>query len=240
MIWLYSGTPGSGKSYHVALDVYSRLKKGKRVISNTTYNLKYIKQKHHNNFTYKDNSELTVDFLESYSNENHVQGFEGQTLLVIDECSVIFNSRDYSRSDRMKWIVFLQQHRKLGYNIILIAQNDRMIDRQIRCFIEYDVKHRNVKNFKLFGAFLALLFGGSFFVAVTYWYGMREKVDAEFIPFRKKISRFYNTFEIFNEESKAPAPEAGKSEAKGSMLPARAARKPKAKIKRKINNLIKV
>lgn len=27
-IWLYTGTPGSGKSYHAARDIVKRLKKG--------------------------------------------------------------------------------------------------------------------------------------------------------------------------------------------------------------------
>lgn len=39
MIYLYSGTPGSGKSYHAAADIYYRLKRSKktnryRVIAN--------------------------------------------------------------------------------------------------------------------------------------------------------------------------------------------------------------
>lgn len=203
MIWLYSGTPGSGKSYHVAKEVYERLKHGKRVIANTTYNLSLLKERRRALFTYRDNSELTVDFLMEYSAEHHKQGVEGQTLVVVDECSIIWNSRDYSRKDRMQWITFLQQHRKLGYNIIMITQNDRMIDRQIRGFVEYEVKHRNVKNFKLFGALLSLVLGGgSLFAAITYWYGMKERIDVEFMPFRRRIGKFYRTFEIFDESMK--------------------------------------
>lgn len=245
MIWMYSGTPGSGKSYHAAKDVYKRLKSGKSVISNTYYNLKLINKKYHDNFTYKDNSELTVKFLEDYSKENHVVGVEGQTLLVIDECSVMFNSRDYARKDRMQWIRLLQQHRKLGYNIILISQSDRMIDRQIRNFIENDVKHRNVKNFKLFGALISFIFGGSLFLAITYWYGIREVIDREFIPFSKRIAKFYNTYEIFDEEKKKdeePAEELGMSVAQGSPIPRQVVqkkiRKPMSKTKRLIKKIM--
>jgi hypothetical protein len=245
MIWLYSGTPGSGKSYHCAKDVYSRLKSGKRVIANTVYNLGLIKESNREKFTYKDNSELTVKFLEDYSKENHVTGVEGQTLLVIDECSVMFNSRDYARKDRMEWITLLQQHRKLGYNIILIAQSDRMIDRQIRNFIEYDVKHRSVKNFKIFGVILSLFAGGNLFAAVTYWYGMREKIEAEFIPYSKRIAKFYNTFEIFDEEKKKdvqPDAALGMSVSKGSPMPRQVGqkkiRKPMSKTKRLIKKIM--
>lgn len=204
MIKLYSGTPGSGKSYHAAVDVYDRLRQGKPVISNTTYNMKYIQLKNREKFTYIDNSDLTVDFLEKYAFENHKPGREGQTLLIIDECAVMFNSREYSRNDRMRWITFLQQHRKLGFNITLISQSDRMIDRQIRAFIEYDVKHRNAKNFHVFGFFLSLFFGGSLFTCVTYWYGIKERVNMEFLRYRRKIAKFYNTYQIFNKQDSTP------------------------------------
>ena len=56
MIWLYSGTPGSGKSFHAARDVYYRLRKKrgfKYVIANfaISANTKYFK--------FVDNFELT-------------------------------------------------------------------------------------------------------------------------------------------------------------------------------------
>ena len=38
------------------------------------------------------------------------------------------------------------QHRKLGYRVILIAQFDRMLDRQIRSVLEYEYIHRKVRT----------------------------------------------------------------------------------------------
>ena len=182
MISLYSGTPGSGKSLYAAYVIWSRLMAGRRVIGNFAINYDAFGKradKARRFYTWMDNSELSPKNLQAFAEENHEVGREGQTLIIIDECSVMFNSRDITRSDRMAWITFFQQHRKLGYDVILIAQQDRMIDRQIRGFIEVEYKYRNIKRYKLFGWFLSLLFGG-FFVRVQLWYGMRLKDNAEF------------------------------------------------------------
>ena len=78
--------------------------------------------------------------------DNHKIGKEGQTLVVIDECQIIFNCRDFGRKDRNAWVTFFAQHRKLGFNVILITQSDRMLDRQIRSLVEEEVKHRKLNN----------------------------------------------------------------------------------------------
>ena len=214
MIYLYSGTPGSGKSLHVAHDIVSKLSRGQRVIANFPINEKLISRNFLGNllkkdgkyfnkkigdFVYKDNSDLTVDFLVRYAQTHHRKGKEGQTLLVIDECSVLFNPREYMKSDRLKWIKFFQMHRHLGYNVILISQTDRLIDRQIRTFIEYDVKHRKANNYGSIG-FIFTVLRLPLFIAVTYWYGVREKCGVDFFTYRKKYSRIYDSFVAFDKQ----------------------------------------
>lgn len=199
MITLYSGTPGSGKSLYAAYVIWRRLLAGKRVIGNFAINYDAFGRyagKAEQYYTWLDNSELTPQALIDYAKEHHVVGKEGQTLIVIDECAVMFNSRDFSRADRMRWIVFFQQHRKLGYDVILIAQQDRMIDRQIRGFIETEFKYRCVKRYKLFGLILSLITGGMF-VRVETWYGMRLRISSEMFVLNRRKARIYNTFEVF-------------------------------------------
>ena len=195
MIYFYSGTPGSGKSLHVARDIYIRLNRNKKypnVIANFMINEKMIKNKKAK-FIYKDNSELTVEFLLDYALENHKIGVENQTLVVVDECSVIWNSRSWMKDhDRMEWLKFFVQHRKLGYNFILISQTDRQIDRQIRSLFEYEVKHRKVNNFKI-GRLLPV----PTFAAITYWYGLNERLGVEFFTYRRKWSKFYDSYGTF-------------------------------------------
>ena len=130
MIYLYSGTPGSGKSLHCAMTVTNWARLGYPVICNFECNLEKYKR---SKFTYISNDELTPERLKKISRD-HFNGKrvkEGSLLLVIDECQLMFNSREWQKSGRANWLEFFTQHRKYGYDIILIAQFDRMIDRQI-------------------------------------------------------------------------------------------------------------
>jgi hypothetical protein len=72
---------------------------------------------------------------------------EGQGLLILDEAQLIFNSRGWEKN--MGWIEFFTQHRKLGWNVILIAHDIQMIDSQIRPLCEYESRFRNLQKVKV-------------------------------------------------------------------------------------------
>lgn len=192
MIYLYSGTPGSGKSYHVVADIYYRLKK-KKGFTKVIANFPVKTSKGQENFTYMDNFDLTTANLKKYALKNHKIGLEGQTLVVIDEAQIIFNSRSWNGdgNERMEWIKFFSQHRKLGFNFILIAQFDRMLDRQIRCLIEYEIAHMKINNY-----FRVLPL--TCFLAVTRWYGQKMKLTHDIMVYRPKIANLYDTFAMFD------------------------------------------
>lgn len=215
MIELYSGTPGSGKSLHTARVIYDRLVWAcKPVIANFPINRSMVywskgqlkkmgkkpdykpKKRKAGHFFYVSDDHLTPEFLVAYAHKFHKPRKEHQTLLVIDECSsdLLFSNRSWQNKNRMKWIRFFQQHRKLGFDIILVAQSDKLIDKQIKAFIEYEVKHRKASNFGTVGKILGLLGGGSMFVAVKVWYGIREKTGSEFFRFRKFYDKFYDSY----------------------------------------------
>ena len=199
---MYTGTPGSGKSLHVARYIYRELLMKRRIIANFDINETFFKKKRHGFFLHMDNSDLTPEKLMAWAVCHHRRSpsghiVEGQTTIILDECQILFNSREWNMKDRLKWCTFFTQHRKYGYNVILITQFDRLIDRQIRSLVEYEVKHRKVSNFKTLGAFLGLLFGGNLFVAVTTWYGMKEKISSEFFVGRKRYFAMYDSFKIF-------------------------------------------
>jgi len=204
MITLYSGTPGSGKSLHVAREIEAQLKGSKRsVIANFPINMNLITKngkRKTGSFIYRKNDELTSDFLIEYAKQNHVAGKEAQSIVVIDEAGIMFNSRDFGSWDRKGWINFFMTHRHYGYNIILVAQIDRLIDRQIRAFIEYNILHRKVNNYKTMGLIISI-FGIHSFVAIKYWYGMRERLGAQFFRYRRKDSKLYDTMMLFEGDS---------------------------------------
>lgn len=156
-IQLYTGTPGSGKSFHAAKDIVRWMKRDKGLICNFPVNEDFVGKKLRAHVEYWDNSELTAERLVAYALEHHRIGKEGQTLVVIDECQIIFNCQDFGRKDRNAWVTFFAQHRKLGFNVILITQSDRMIDRQIRSLVEEEIKHRKLNNYGFGGGMLSLL-----------------------------------------------------------------------------------
>lgn len=216
MIILYSGTPGSGKSLHCARTIYYALKRGEPVIANFAIDEKQV-GKHKGSFIYKSNEELTPDYLVSYSLE-YCSGRrvkEGGLLLVIDEAQLMFNSRDYSRKDRSDWLTFFSQHRHLNYDIILIAQFDRMLDRQIRSLIEYETIHRKVSNFGWKGKLLSLAAFGNLFVSVKVWYPMRLRTDSEFFRASKKYYSLYDTHALFERTNDRLRGDGGPAEGSG-------------------------
>lgn len=211
MIFLYTGTPGSGKSLHMAKDIIERLKKGSNVIGNfpifdDIFYKKYfnfrkvngswfrkVKDETMGNYLYIPNEKINVMDLVKYAKKNHTHGREAQTLLCIDECQILFNCREYYNPSRMDWINFFIHHRKLGYNIILIAQHDKLIDKQIRVLVETEIVHRRVNNYKL-GVFIRF----PLFIAIEKWKVNNLKVQSEFFVYRKIYgAKFYDSYRIF-------------------------------------------
>lgn len=146
-----------------------------------------------------ENDSLKPDYLIDYAMD-YFQGSkvkEGTILLVIDECQLIFNAREWNIKGRNEWLSFFTQHRKYGYDVILVAQFDRMIDRQIRALIEYEQIHRKVSNYGIKGKILSLFCLGNLFVSVKVWYPMKEKVGSEFFVAHKKYYSLYDTFGSF-------------------------------------------
>ena len=76
----------------------------------------------------------------------------GSCLLIVDEAGILFNSRDWMvRAEEAEKVdKFFSQSRKFGYDVILVAQSDRMIDRQIRDLAEYLVRHFNMRKYWYF------------------------------------------------------------------------------------------
>lgn len=198
MIYLYTGTPGSGKSLNTAKDIYLKCKRKKNyVLANFEVNKKLLKYKE--NYLEFDMLTVNPQFFIDWSIKNLEPRKEGQALIIIDECQLIFNAREWQSSkNRMAWIQFFTQHRKFGYNIILITQYDRMVDRQIRALVEYEVVHRKINNYKM-GRFLPC----SAFVAVSKWYGINEIVSRDFFIYKKKYSKLYDSYKSWQREDLA-------------------------------------
>lgn len=200
MISLYTGTPGSGKSLDVARLILIKLKMGINVIG-TMYLDQSKLTKYKGKYIFCDIYKLNPQDLISYARKYHVKGKEGQCWLVIDECQRIFNARDWGNKDRREWNDFFQVHRHFGYNVALITQYDRLIDRQLRALVEYQYIHRKISNFGFKGWLISFFCGGGLFISVSEWYPLHEKIDSTFFRYRKKYATLYDSYMAFSEDS---------------------------------------
>lgn len=210
MISLYSGTPGSGKSLHAARDIRERLQtKNCITLGNFYVNVKSVK-KLKGIYIYVENYRLTpqrlIDFSRRLSGHLGRRLREGELVIFIDEAQLLFNSRDWQSKGRYPWLSFFTQHRHFGYDIVLISQFDRMLDRQIRGLVEYDFVHRKISRAGKFGSFLGFMTRGSLFVSIKFWYPIHEKVSSEFFLGSKKLYAVYDSYNCFAASSPAPDP----------------------------------
>lgn len=197
--FLYTGTPGSGKSLHMAKLLYWQIKMKRPCVANFDVNRDMFRDT--STFSYVPNNELTPEKLEQIAVEyfkDH-EFKEGTLKLFIDEAQCIFSSRLWRETGRDAWIRFFTQHRKLGYDVYLVCQHHEMIDKQIRSLVEYEVSHRKVNNVGLFGKCVSFIFLGHPVVcAVTRWYGQKMRLGAEWLLGTRKYYRLYDTLKLFS------------------------------------------
>ena len=201
MIELYCGTAGSGKSLHVAKIIRERLRMYNCVIIGNFYVNQNTVKKRKGTYIYVDNSRLEperlIKFAIRYARHKGRRLKEDELYLFIDEAQLLFNSRDWQLIKTSGWVSFYSQHRKLGFYIGLIAQFDRMLDRQIRSLIENEIKHRKVSRAGLFGKLLGFLTGDNLFIYIKIWYPMKQKVYSEFFLGTKKVYDLYDSYGLF-------------------------------------------
>lgn len=181
MIYLYSGTPGSGKSYHALVNIRRQIRRKRPVLTNFPVNDDRVEYC----------SDVTVDTIVTWARQVMPKKYkESYSLLVIDEAQLFLNSRSWQQKDRSEWNTLFSQHRKLCMDIILVSQSDILIDKQIRCLIEYEVRHRKALGVLDFTT-------GKIMIARKYWYGHDEVVGQEWLIGRKSIYNMYDTTALF-------------------------------------------
>ncbi|MCM1104636.1 MAG: zonular occludens toxin domain-containing protein [Clostridium sp.] len=227
MIYFYTGVPGSGKGVHSSEVIYKMLQSGKDVITNIDVHTELIEPRRkkpvgnciyvptqdwlHDAFIQKPKQkEDRYSYLQGlygYANNYHLRKadgsfFEHQTWLVLDEVQELFNTRTWNRRDRLAWCAFFREHRKYGYDCILISQDDKNVDKQIRTVLQKQVLHRKVTDYKFFGKVLKLLTGRDLFIAISTQYGMKKadaKTGTRFYFGRQKYYDFYDSMQTFRD-----------------------------------------
>ncbi len=227
MIEIQQGTPGSGKSAVAVARAMLHLKKGgvvaanfslvdgwaetvasKLLLSRLPFGLgdEYKHKKAcslHGRYFRVDSldairsinpRELAVDLYQDNGGYS-----EGSGLLILDEAQLVFNSRKWQ--DNLPWIEFFTQHRKLGWNVVLIAHTQEMIDSQIRPLAEYESRFRNLQKIKLPVLGIPLSPFPMFLVIKRYaglGAGASVVADRDVFPLPLWAAKLYDSLEVFS------------------------------------------
>lgn len=201
MIKSYFGTIGSGKSYHALEDIIEALGKGKYVVANFPLNFTeaMIKKGYSDKFMYVPDEFLMdingISFLfQLQKNENFYKLYgEGACLVVIDEAGNYFPPEDNGKYSNRLWKTFFTQSRKMGYDFLLICQDDQsQINKTIRKCVEYRVAHRKANS-----VFPFKLLPFTLFMYVTYWAQQRDRLSSSSSIYVKRFGALYNTEMMF-------------------------------------------
>jgi hypothetical protein len=197
VIALFTGSVGSGKSYHALCAGLQKISSipQRYVVANFPIVFREGKKGERERERWFFWHEISPERLIAFSVEKGFYGKEGHCLLIIDEAGCVFNSRDWQikGAERTKWVKFFSQSRKFGYDVILVAQSDRMIDRQIRDLAEYEVRHFSARRYWWL-AWLPI----RLHFAVWFWYHTRLRGTVDPFVIRKSVARRYDTMRIFN------------------------------------------
>lgn len=142
--------------------------------------------------------------LEKYCSPKYAKKREGMGKLFIDEAQLYFNSRTYSKN--MGFIEFFTQHRKLRWDVIMIAHAESMIDSQIRELVEYNRSFRNLQKMKLFGIPVFNVIGTAFWSTTVMagqgpGRGQRTSNLADMDFLNLDYAKMYDSMDVFGLDS---------------------------------------
>jgi hypothetical protein len=131
---------------------------------------------------------------------------EGRGVMLLDEAHMWLNSRTWDADEsgrglskaeavanRLKIIRFFSQHRKLGWTVYLVTQDEGNLDNQVRRNFEYHVHLKNLAKLPIPGIGLRWC-PVNVFVAVTTWHdNEKTRLGSSFYLLRKSIAGLYDT-----------------------------------------------
>ncbi len=144
MIYLVVGKPGAGKTYFISKKIKEWINDGYFILTNIIvypltlrlwgYEIINEHKKFKDKFFYF-NDDVAIEEFWSFSQV--ILGSkikEGSIKLIIDEGLMLINKK--FNENKKDFIKFLTQHRKLGYDIFILAQSKMELDTTIRSLVD--------------------------------------------------------------------------------------------------------
>ncbi len=149
MIFGYTGTPGSGKTYEAVVLILQNLCKGRTVFTNISGLEKPTCKEAIKSVCSLSELAITkqLQLLEEDQVENFWMHVTPGSLIVIDEVQKYFSSRDWQSDKNKQFGYWASTHRHHGYDVVLITQNAERIDAAVRALFEWNYVFRKVNFF---------------------------------------------------------------------------------------------
>lgn len=248
MITIFQGTLGSGKSASMVVDMVEHLQAGGVAAAN--FNLipawaeRLASMSVWCKLGLRDPAPVAASFRDRFQVVNSLDDVwqasdelipralppisgqrEGRGRLYLDECQLIFNSRNWG--DNTGWIHFFSQSRKLKWDVVLVAHSVNMIDKQIRPFIEFETRFRDLRKVKFLGMIPMAPQRLPMFLAITRYAGIAagagEVANRRVYPLIPALAGLYDSALVFGRKD---VPEPGDAapcelcESAGAVAPA--------------------
>ena len=149
MIFGYTGTPGSSKSYEAVVLILQYLSKGKTVFTNLDgLELRECREAIKVVCGLSDLAlERQLKILEKDQIEDFWNHVMPMSLIVIDEIHKYFSSRDWQSEKNKLFGFWASTHRHQGFDLVCITQNAERVDAAVRSLWEWNYVFRKVNFF---------------------------------------------------------------------------------------------
>lgn len=218
MVVIYTGSPGTGKTFTAVKEMLKLLRRGKRVLTNVP--LKLPDELSWCDLTVWDNDQVSIQNLEDFADTHHEKDedgdmlYESQTMVVIDEAHLFLGDDFLEKADKKDWTLFISQHRKWAFDFIIITQEIAQITRPVRKNFELECMHFKMEHFPIKSTVINLLIvilklmKKPLFAQIEQVIRMRnnEFRGKKFFFFNKKIGKMYNTHKRYKAKSKDRKP----------------------------------
>jgi hypothetical protein len=212
-----TGGLGSGKTLVSVGRIKDYLEQGRRVATNLNLDLEKLLLPKDKNTLIRMQDFPKIEDLNCIGRGHYVETSKGiyskneklNGLIVLDECAVLFNSREWGDKTRAPVIAWLRHSRKLGWDVIYIMQDVNSVDKQLRAgLIEHEGVCKRADRFSLplIGGFLRFLGLGFLsrpprihLCTIKYGLGQNAPVVDRWVYRGTIIQEGYDTNQIFHD-----------------------------------------
>ena len=130
---------------------------------------------------------------------------ESSRLVVVDEAQLWFNCRDWQKRHEVRaWLSWFSQHRKFGCDVLLVTQDLKMVDAQIRSLAEQEIRCWSLVRWSVgclgftlpVGPILTRICGPLMWRRASF-VGMPFRLWSEISPVFRSVARLYDTTQIY-------------------------------------------